>query len=188
MITAKGPQSGRGGCDWSKTPPPHTQMRLHLRHSQSSVPTAMSEGGRGCVDSSVHGARSQGRLGCRCVTLRVALHWGHVTASRSPPDLAAAPSLLRAHPLPPEPPDRAGMLRDVCCYTSKGCWWAGPGPPGLERLAAVCHRLRPPQVFSRQHFGFACCRNSVLLSVNSCVTLQSVRAHQRRALHSPCLL
>lgn len=40
---------------------------------------------------------------------------------------------------------RAGMLRDVCCYTSKGCWRAGPGPPGLERLAAVCHRLRPPK-------------------------------------------
>lgn len=66
-----------------------------------------------------------------------------VPLSTVPPDLAAAPSLLCAHLLPPEPPDCAGMLRDVCHYTS--CWWAGPGPLGLERLAAACHRLCLPR-------------------------------------------
>lgn len=64
--------------------PPPAHVRLHLRHLQNYLPAGMVEGGRGRVDRSVPGARSQGRPGRRCVTLRAAFHRGHVTMSHPP--------------------------------------------------------------------------------------------------------
>lgn len=74
LVTTAGAQAlGEG---WSRSP---AHVHLHLRHLQSSVPAGMAEGGRGRVDRSTLSTHSQGQ---RCVTLREALHQGHVTVSR----------------------------------------------------------------------------------------------------------
>lgn len=77
LVTTAGGPGFEGG--WSRS---LAHVHLHLRHLQSSVPAGMSEGGRGRVDRSTHGTHSQGRPGRRCVTLREALHQGHVTVSQ----------------------------------------------------------------------------------------------------------
>lgn len=63
---------------WSSDPRSHVFAFMPL--TKLSSPAGMSEGGWGRVNRSSH---SQGRPGWRCVTLRVAHHWGHVTMSHS---------------------------------------------------------------------------------------------------------
>lgn len=76
--------AGDGGGWGNRAGPPPAHVRLHLRHLQNYLPAGMVEGGRGRVDRSVPGARSQGRPERRCVTLRAAFHRGHVTMSHPP--------------------------------------------------------------------------------------------------------
>lgn len=77
LLTIAGAPGFEGG--WSRSP---AHVHSYLCHLQSSVPAGMSEGGQGRVDRSTHGSHSQGRQGRRCVTLREALHQGHVTVSQ----------------------------------------------------------------------------------------------------------
>lgn len=187
----------RGG--WSRS---LAHVHLHLRHLQSSVPAGMSEGGRGRVDRSTHGAHSQGRPGRRCVTLREALHQGHVTVSQChqtchPPQCHQTwphpcPShgvlLLCALPLPSRPPSHARMLCDVYFYRSRDAGGQDQDPRGS---ASSCGWQQHDTTFTSPNLPltafWVCLLVPFSLSAHVC-THSSARARQRKALHSPCSL